>query len=82
MHVHEVTLIEVMPLGEIAAEGSDQFLPLDQVRRTLESRWTLAPFAHRTGGPARYWDVAETGGRIGLITPLSENFCEAATACG
>jgi len=73
---HEVTLIEVMPLGEIAAERSDQFLPLDQVRGLLQARWTLTPSVHRTGGPARYWDVAETRGRIGLITPLSENFCE------
>lgn len=72
---HDLTLIEVMPLGEIAGERSDQFLPLDAVRDRLSRRWTLVPSAHRTGGPARYFEVCETGGRIGFITPLSDNFC-------
>jgi cyclic pyranopterin phosphate synthase len=72
---HDVTLIEVMPLGEIGVDRADQFLSLADVRRTLEARWTLLASAHRTGGPARYWDIAETGGRIGFITPLSDNFC-------
>ncbi len=71
----DVTLIEVMPLGEIEADRVDQFLPLSAVRESLEARWTLTPSGHRTGGPARYFDIAETGGRIGFITPLSENFC-------
>ncbi|WP_132390402.1 GTP 3',8-cyclase MoaA [Novosphingobium sp. PhB165] len=70
------TLIEVMPLGEVEEDRFDHYLPLPQVRADLERRWTLTPSAHRTGGPARYFDVAETGGRLGLITPLTENFCE------
>lgn len=73
---HEVTLIEVMPLGEIAEERSDQFLSLADVRAGLDERWTLTPSGHRTGGPARYFDIAETGGRLGLITPLTGNFCD------
>jgi len=73
---HDVTLIEVMPLGEIAEDRSEQFLSLADVRAQLEARWALAPSAHRTGGPARYFDIAETGGRIGLITPLTGNFCD------
>ncbi|MCJ2183154.1 GTP 3',8-cyclase MoaA [Novosphingobium sp. 1949] len=73
---HEVTLIEVMPLGEIEEDRFDHYLPLVAVREGLEQRWTLTPSAHRTGGPARYFDVAETGGRLGLITPLTNNFCD------
>ncbi len=72
----EMTLIEVMPLGEVEDDRVDHYLPLDGVRRDLESRWTLTPSEHRTGGPARYFDIAETGGRLGLITPLTQNFCE------
>ena len=72
----ELTLIEVMPLGEVETDRFDHYLPLDLVRSTLEQRFTLAPSAHRSGGPARYFDVAETGGRLGLITPLTNNFCE------
>lgn len=72
----EVTLIEVMPLGEVEGDRIDHYLPLSTVRDDLESRWTLTPSGHRTGGPARYFDVAETGGRLGLITPLTGNFCE------
>ena len=72
----DATLIEVMPLGEIDGERVDQYLPLTKVRDNLDSRWTLTPSQHRTGGPARYFDIAETGGRLGLITPLTGNFCE------
>jgi GTP 3',8-cyclase len=72
----ELTLIEVMPLGEVEEDRFDHYLPLDAVQSDLEQRWTLTPSAHRSGGPARYFDVAETGGRIGLITPLTNNFCE------
>ena len=72
----DLTLIEVMPLGEVEADRFDQYLPLDAVRSALEARFTLTPSAHRSGGPARYFDVAETGGRLGLITPLTNNFCE------
>ncbi|KEO98454.1 molybdenum cofactor biosynthesis protein A [Erythrobacter litoralis] len=72
---HDVTLIEVMPLGDVEEERLDQYLPLSDVRARLEQRWTLAESDHATGGPARYVDVAETGGRLGLITPHTGNFC-------
>jgi cyclic pyranopterin phosphate synthase len=74
-HGHEITLIEVMPLGEVEGERVDHYLPLTAVREALEQRWTLTPSDHRSGGPARYVDVAETGGRLGFITPLTNNFC-------
>ncbi len=74
---HDVTLIETMPLGEIEQDRTDQFLSLGDVRRELESFWTLSDIPLTTGGPARYVEVAETGGRLGFITPLSHNFCEA-----
>jgi cyclic pyranopterin phosphate synthase len=72
---HEITLIEVMPLGEVEGDRFDHYQPLDAVRRDLEHRWTLVPNAARSGGPARYVDVAQTGGRLGFITPLTGNFC-------
>ncbi|MFM5885081.1 MAG: GTP 3',8-cyclase MoaA [Novosphingobium sp.] len=72
----DLTLIEVMPLGEVEADRFDQYLPLTAVRTALEQRYTLTPSDHRTGGPARYFDIAETGGRLGLITPLTGNFCD------
>ena len=72
---HDLTLIEVMPLGEVEGDRIDHYLPLSAVRDRLDERWTLTPNDHRTGGPARYFDVAETGGRLGLITPLTNNFC-------
>jgi cyclic pyranopterin phosphate synthase len=72
----ELTLIEVMPLGEVEEDRFDHYLPLSAVRDHLEKRWTLTPSEHRSGGPARYFDIAETGGRLGLITPLTNNFCE------
>ncbi len=71
-----ITLIETMPMGEIDEDRTDQFLSLAEVRRDLESFWTLRDVAAATGGPARYVEVAETGGRLGFITPLSHNFCE------
>lgn len=70
------TLIEVMPLGDVEEDRFDHYLPLMAVQEDLARRWTLTPSDHRTGGPARYWNVEETGGRIGLITPLTNNFCE------
>ena len=73
----EATLIEAMPLGEIEFDRTDQFLSLKDVRKHLESFWTLTDSDHVTGGPAHYVTVAETGGRLGFITPLSHNFCEA-----
>jgi cyclic pyranopterin phosphate synthase len=72
----EATLIEVMPLGEVEEDRFDHYLPLIAVQDQLASRWTLTPSSHRSGGPARYFDVAETGGRLGLITPLTNNFCD------
>jgi cyclic pyranopterin phosphate synthase len=72
---HEVTLIEVMPLGEIDGDRIDHYLPLSVVRERLAVRWTLGESDHATGGPARYVDIAQTGGRVGFITPLTNNFC-------
>jgi cyclic pyranopterin phosphate synthase len=71
-----LTLIETMPLGEIGADRTDQFLPLTALRRLIEQRWTLIDLAERTGGPARYVRVVETGGKLGFITPMTHNFCE------
>jgi len=73
----DLTLIETMPMGEVEADRTDQYLSLKEVRRELESFWTLEDLPLNTGGPARYVRIAETGGRLGLITPLSHNFCEA-----
>jgi cyclic pyranopterin phosphate synthase len=72
----DLTLIEVMPLGEIGEGRLDQYLPLSLVRARLAERFTLEDINYRTGGPARYMRVAETGGRLGFITPLTHNFCE------
>ena len=72
----DMTLIETMPMGEIDEDRTDQFLSLAAVRRDLESFWVLRDVAASTGGPARYVEVEETGGRLGFITPLSHNFCE------
>lgn len=73
----DLVFIEVMPMGEIGSETRlDQFLPLSMVRARLAQRWTLSDSPHRTGGPARYMHVAETGGRLGFITPMTHNFCE------
>ena len=63
-------------MGDIGGDRTDQYLPLSLVRARLRQRWTLTESAHRTGGPARYFDVAETGGRVGFITPMTHNFCE------
>lgn len=73
----DLALIEAMPLGDVAIDRRHAHLPLDQVRKQIERDFTLAPSLHRTAGPARYFDVAETGTRLGLITPLSDNFCAA-----
>lgn len=72
----DLTLIETMPLGDIDGDRTDQYLPLSQVRAKLLDRWTLEDIAYKTGGPARYVTVTETGGRLGFITPLTHNFCE------
>src|SRR5581483_9253957 len=72
----DLTLIETMPLGEIDGDRTDQYLPLSIVRARLMDRYTLEDIPYRTGGPARYVHVKETGGRLGFITPLTHNFCE------
>jgi GTP 3',8-cyclase len=72
----DLTLIETMPVGEVEEDRTDQYLPLTEVQRDLESFWTLTPLPDRTSGPARYVRVEETGGRVGFITPLTHNFCE------
>lgn len=74
---HDLTFIEVMPMGDFGAEERlDQYLSLETLRRDLEARWTLVDTPERTGGPARYARIAETGQRLGFITPLSHTFCE------
>jgi GTP 3',8-cyclase len=75
-HGFDLCLIETMPLGEINGDRTDQYLPLSLVRARLRERWTLEETDYSTGGPARYYRVRETGGRIGFITPLTHNFCE------
>ncbi|UDF03783.1 GTP 3',8-cyclase MoaA [Asticcacaulis sp. AND118] len=77
-HAHgmDISLIETMPLGEEIAGREDQFVSLRDVMSELHSFWDLTPLSDTTGGPARYYQVAETGGRLGLITPLSHNFCD------
>ena len=71
----DVTLIETMPLGEISQDRFDQYIPMSAVKSDLESEFSMVPDDHRTGGPSQYWKVKETGGRVGFITPLSNNFC-------
>jgi cyclic pyranopterin phosphate synthase len=74
---HDITFIEVMPMGELGgAARIDQYLPLSLLRAKLGERFTLEESAHRTGGPARYFDCRETGARVGFITPMTHNFCE------
>jgi cyclic pyranopterin phosphate synthase len=73
---HDLCLIETMPMGDIGGDRTDQYLPLSLVRGRLRQRWTLQDTSYQTGGPARYFDVQETGTRIGFITPMTHNFCE------
>lgn len=72
----DLTLIETMPMGEIDGDRTDQYLPLSLMRAELEHSFTLKDIPYKTGGPARYVEVAETGGRLGFITPMTHNFCE------
>ncbi|MFQ6547844.1 GTP 3',8-cyclase MoaA [Aestuariibius sp. 2305UL40-4] len=72
----DLTFIEVMPMGDIEPDRLDQYWALDDLRGTLASRYTLTDLAERTGGPARYVRLEETGQKIGFITPLTHNFCE------
>lgn len=73
---YDLTLIETMPLGEITENREDQYLPISTVRERLEEKYSLTDIPYKTGGPAGYVQVKETGGRIGFITPMSHNFCE------
>ena len=72
----DLTLIEVMPMGDIGEGRIDQYLPLSLLRSRLAARYTLTDLPDNTGGPARYVRVSETGGRLGFITPMTHNFCE------
>jgi cyclic pyranopterin phosphate synthase len=72
----DLTFIETMPMGEIDDDRTDHYLSLTQMRKNLEETWTLADIPLKTGGPATYVSVGETGGRVGFITPMSHNFCE------
>jgi len=72
----DLTVIETMPLGEIDEDRTDQYMPLSLLRAQLEEQFTLTDIPYKTGGPARYVEVAETGGRLGFITPMTHNFCE------
>ncbi len=72
----DLTLIETMPLGEVEEDRTDHYLPLDLVRRRLEEQFSLVPSSRRTGGPARYFEVEELRTHLGLITPLTNNFCD------
>jgi cyclic pyranopterin phosphate synthase len=75
-HGFDLCLIETMPMGDITGDRTEQYLPLSIVRSRLRKTWTLEDTDYRTGGPARYFNVAETGQRIGFITPMTHNFCE------
>ncbi len=73
---HDLTFIETMPMGDTGSDRADDYLPLSVVRSRLAENYTLIPLVMSTGGPARYFQVEETGGRLGFITPLTHNFCE------
>jgi cyclic pyranopterin phosphate synthase len=75
-HGYDLTFIEVMPLGDVEGEWSQRFMPLAEVRANLARHLSLLPTPYRSGGPARYWQVEETGGRIGFITPMTHSFCD------
>ncbi|HEY6631644.1 MAG TPA: GTP 3',8-cyclase MoaA [Rhizobiaceae bacterium] len=72
----DLTVIETMPMGEIDADRTDQYMPLSLLRAQMEQQFTLCDIPYKTGGPARYVEVKETGGRLGFITPMTHNFCE------
>jgi GTP 3',8-cyclase len=75
-HGHDLALIETMPLGDGVSDRADHYIALDKFIAPLHQNYSLQPIDHQTAGPARYWQVKETGLRIGLITPLSNNFCD------
>ncbi len=73
---YDLTFIEVMPLGDVEGAWSQRFMPLAELRANLSRHLSLLPTPYRSGGPARYWKVEETGGRIGFITPMTHSFCD------
>jgi GTP 3',8-cyclase len=73
---YDLTFIEVMPLGEVVGDWSRRFMPLGELRANLSRQLTLQPTPYRSGGPARYWQVEETGGRVGFIAPMTHSFCD------
>jgi cyclic pyranopterin phosphate synthase len=73
---HDLSLIETMPLGDTGEDRTAQYLPLDTLQRLIATRFTLRPSGHASGGPARYWEVLETGQLLGFITPLTSHFCD------
>lgn len=75
-HGYDLTFIESMPMGDIGDLRAEHFMPVDEVKQQLDDKWTLLPSTYKTGGPARYYDVQETGQRLGFITPYTHNFCE------
>jgi cyclic pyranopterin phosphate synthase len=75
-HGMGLTLIEVMPLGEVGGDRLDQYVPLSLLRARLSSQYTLTDVPESSGGPARYARISETGGKLGFITPMTHNFCE------
>jgi cyclic pyranopterin phosphate synthase len=75
-HGFDLCLIETMPMGDISEDRTEQYLPLSIVRGRLRKTWTLEDTDYKTGGPARYFNVRETGARVGFITPMTHNFCE------
>ena len=75
-HGFDLCLIETMPMGAVDEDRTEQYLPLSLVRARLNRHWTLTDTSYATGGPARYVNIAETGQRLGFITPLTHNFCE------
>ncbi|VVT19762.1 GTP 3',8-cyclase [Rhizobium sp. EC-SD404] len=72
----DMTVIETMPMGEIDEDRTDHYLPLSLLRADLARQFTMIDISYKTGGPARYVEIAETGGRLGFITPMTHNFCE------
>ncbi|WP_099865990.1 GTP 3',8-cyclase MoaA [Pararhizobium haloflavum] len=72
----DMTVIETMPMGEIEEDRTDRYMPLSLLRAELAKQFTLVDIPYKTGGPARYVEISETGGRLGFITPMTHNFCE------
>jgi GTP 3',8-cyclase len=76
MHGYDLSIIETMPLGDGVAGRQDSYISVDDFIAPLRAAYALQPLAHRSAGPARYWQVEPLGLRLGLITPMSHNFCD------